>query len=128
MFYKKGAIDNFVSPRTRLFDFQMRAALRHTRWRGDIGHVDLTGEDGYFLCCIGLVVGISLVVLEFIALWKDIVANDFIVVGGEGLALLHVDSVGIVCQATHLYGRFDEFVDGGIHIELQESGYIYVAF
>ena len=77
----------------------------------DVGHGNATGEGGYLL-----------------VVRQDIVAYNLIVVCEACLSPLKIRSVGIVCQSTSLHARLDEFVDGSIHIELQDGRNIDVAF
>ena len=105
-----------------LFDFQVRAALRHACRGGDFRRNELTGENGYLLGCLVLVLIGILVMLECISFGKDVVAKYLIVIRHTGLRFLHVCPVDIVRDVVNLNARFDEFVDGDIHLELQERG------
>ena len=107
-----------------LFNSQMRTALWHNSWSGDIRIGNLTCKDAYLL--FHLTITFSCIILERITLGKDIVTNYGIVVGGTSHAPLHVCPVAVVCYMTDLYIPFDELVDRNIHLELQESRNIHV--
>jgi hypothetical protein len=50
------------------------------------------------------------------------------VVGRETLCLFQVGAVDVVCESSHLDASLDEFVDGGIHLELQKCRHVDIAF
>ena len=92
-------------------------------------HVDLTGKRGYLLLyCIVLALGIVLVLPKRKTFRKDIVANNHIVVCWARLASFQIRPIGIVGQSACFYTRFDEPVDRGVHVELVDGRYLYVAF
>ena len=88
----------------------MCAAFGHGCRRGHTGREDLTGKVG-----------------DRLSFGRDIVAYNLIMVGNTGFGLLHIGTIGIIRHMTDLYARLDELVDGNIHLELQESRYLYVA-